>query len=53
MATISLPSTNCDECGTRVVLESCDWEMDGGECGKCGAYVTRYTAEFRESCDWL
>lgn len=36
--------TTCEECGTRVTLDTVDADGDliGGECSKCGYYVTRY-----------
>lgn len=52
MASNSFPTTTCEECGARVVLDTAEEEMNGGEC-KCGYYVTRYTPEFRREADWL
>lgn len=53
MAITSFPTTTCEECGTRVVLDTAEEALDGGECSGCGYYVTRYTPEFRQEADWL
>lgn len=36
--------TTCEECGAKVVLtiEDADGVLIGGDCPKCGYYVTRY-----------
>jgi hypothetical protein len=38
--------TSCEECGSRVTLDTQDGpdplDLIGGECPNCGYYVTRY-----------